>query len=161
MVSAMINYINYLLTVIGLGMIIVSLFLIASDKIRGENVYYDLFMKEQEIKKTIDDADEMIAELLYTSETVINNIEKCISNTDQFLYNVENKTDKPDVNCGHEETMVKETSITIKTKKEKDILNLYNDGMKIDDIAKNLQIGKGEVTLVLSLNSGVKKNENI
>jgi len=47
----MMNYINYLLTIVGIGMIIISLFLIASDKIRGEGIYYDLYMKEQELKR--------------------------------------------------------------------------------------------------------------
>ena len=157
----MINYINYLITIVGLGMIIISLLLIAADKIRGESIYYDLYMKEQEIKKAIEDADEMIGELVYTSEAVISEIEEYINNKRQL--NKSTEGEEAIYNESKEEKILagKSFPAVIKTNKEIDVLDLFNEGMNIDDIARRLNIGKGEVSLILSLNSGVKNNEII
>ena len=157
----MINYINYLLTIVGIGMIIISLFLIASDKIRGEGIYFDLYVKEQEIKKAIDDANEMIGEMVYTSEAVINDIEKHISSSRQSLINISSEINKPIVSMEEDKCMPNDFQASKKNKKEIDILKLFNEGMNVNDIAKKLDIGKGEVSLILSLNSGVIKDENI
>ncbi|MEA4962735.1 DUF6115 domain-containing protein [Lutispora sp.] len=155
------NYINYLLTIVGIGMIIISLFLIASDKIRGERIYYDLYMKEQEIKKAIADAEEIVGELVYTSEVVISDIEEHISSMKQSYNNNEKEIGKLAADIDENRKPNKDVPVPAKTKKEKDILDLFSKGMNVDDIAKNLQIGKGEVSLTLSLNSGVKNNEII
>lgn len=157
----MMNYINYLLTIVGIGMIIISLFLIASDKIRGERIYYDLYMKEQEIKKAIADAEEIVGELVYTSEVVISDIEEHISSMKQSYNNNEKEIGKLAADIDENRKPNKDVPVPAKTKKEKDILDLFSKGMNVDDIAKNLQIGKGEVSLTLSLNSGVKNNEII
>ena len=161
MVCDMMNYINYLLTIVGIGMIIISLFLIASDKIRGERIYYDLYMKEQEIKKAIADAEEIVGELVYTSEVVISDIEEHISSMKQSYNNNEKEIGKRAADIDENRKPNKDVPVPAKTKKEKDILDLFSKGMNVDDIAKNLQIGKGEVSLTLSLNSGVKNNEII
>ncbi|MPN58612.1 hypothetical protein SDC9_206319 [bioreactor metagenome] len=161
MVCDMMNYINYLLTIVGIGMIIISLFLIASDKIRGERIYYDLYMKEQEIKKAIADAEEIVGELVYTSEVVISDIEEHISSMKQSYNNNEKEIGKLAADIDENRKPNKDVPVPAKTKKEKDILDLFSKGMNVDDIAKNLQIGKGEVSLTLSLNSGVKNNEII
>lgn len=157
----MMNYINYLLTIVGIGMIIISLFLIASDKIRGERIYYDLYMKEQEIKKAIADAEEIVGELVYTSEVVISDIEEHISSMKQSYNSNEKEIGKLAADIDENRKPNKDVPVPPKTKKEKDILDLFSKGMNVDDIAKNLQIGKGEVSLTLSLNSGVKNNEII
>ena len=157
----MMNYINYLLTIVGIGMIIISLFLIASDKIRGERIYYDLYMKEQEIKKAIADAEEIVGELVYTSEVVISDIEEHISSMKQSYNNNEKEIGKRAADIDENRKPNKDVPVPAKTKKEKDLLDLFSKGMNVDDIAKNLQIGKGEVSLTLSLNSGVKNNEII
>ncbi len=161
MVCDMMNYINYLLTIVGIGMIIISLFLIASDKIRGERIYYDLYMKEQEIKKAIADAEEIVGELVYTSEVVISDIEEHISSMKQSYNSNEKEIGKLAADIDENRKPNKDVPVPPKTKKEKDILDLFSKGMNVDDIAKNLQIGKGEVSLTLSLNSGVKNNEII
>lgn len=161
MVCDMMNYINYLLTIVGIGMIIISLFLIASDKIRGERIYYDLYMKEQEIKKAIADAEEIVGELVYTSEVVISDIEEHISSMKQSYNSNEKEIGKLAADIDENRKPNKDVPVPAKTKKEKDILDLFSKGMNVDDIAKNLQIGKGEVSLTLSLNSGVKNNEII
>lgn len=160
----MINYANYFLTLIGLGMIIVSLFLIFSDKLKGEGLYFDLYVKEQEIKKAISDADEIIDELKYTSETLIDEIEQNIN----ILRNYLNEVKEKEVNLAKSNNVVLKNSINETVKEEEDTSNkinriyeYYSQGMNSEEIAKSLGIGKGEVSLILSLYNGDAKNGDI
>lgn len=162
-------YINYLFTIVGIGMIIVSLFLIIADKIKGENIYYDLCSKEQDIRKAIDEANEMISELIFTSETVVNEIENHIRNgvNVKLANDIDNYVDmkrKEGKNIMVEEEIEQE-SVEINDEnrdaKVESILSMYNSKMSIEEIAKKLQMGKGEVALILSLNRGIKSNEGI
>ena len=41
------------------------------------------------------------------------------------------------------------------------VYEFYNKGMKIEEIAKELNMGKGEVSLILSMYNGVFKNGNV
>ncbi|WP_073026332.1 DUF6115 domain-containing protein [Lutispora thermophila] len=165
----MMIYINYLFTIVGIGMIIVSLFLIIADKIKGENIYYDLCSKEQDIRKAIDEANEMISELIFTSETVVNEIENHIRNgvNVKLANDIDNYVDmkrKEGKNIMVEEEIEQE-SVEINDEnrdaKVESILSMYNSKMSIEEIAKKLQMGKGEVALILSLNRGIKSNEGI
>ncbi|SHJ06308.1 hypothetical protein SAMN02745176_02291 [Lutispora thermophila DSM 19022] len=169
MVLKMMIYINYLFTIVGIGMIIVSLFLIIADKIKGENIYYDLCSKEQDIRKAIDEANEMISELIFTSETVVNEIENHIRNgvNVKLANDIDNYVDmkrKEGKNIMVEEEIEQE-SVEINDEnrdaKVESILSMYNSKMSIEEIAKKLQMGKGEVALILSLNRGIKSNEGI
>jgi len=165
----MMIYINYLFTIVCIGMIIVSLFLIIADKIKGENIYYDLCSKEQDIRKAIDEANEMISELIFTSETVVNEIENHIRNgvNVKLANDIDNYVDmkrKEGKNIMVEEEIEQE-SVEINDEnrdaKVESILSMYNSKMSIEEIAKKLQMGKGEVALILSLNRGIKSNEGI
>ena len=159
----MINYANYFLTLIGLGMIIVSLFLIFSDKLKGEGLYFDLYVKEQEIKKAISDADEIIDELKYTSETLIDEIEQNIN----ILRNYLNEVKEKEVNLAKSNNVVLKNSINEAVKEEDTsskinrIYEYYSQGRNSEEIAKSLGIGKGEVSLILSLYNGDAKNGDI
>lgn len=175
MVLSMMIYFNYLLTITGIGMIIISLFLIISDKIKGENIYYNLCVKEQDIKNAIDEANELIDELVYTSETIVNEIEDYIVHKRKYIKEEDNTvvelTESGPVEDAYIMTETnaevvpmkeeKESHTHEKKEKEKDILKMYSDGMTVDEIAKRLQMGKGEVMLILSLSRGIKSNESI
>ena len=165
------NYVNYIFTIIGLGMVIISIFLIFSDRLKGEGLYFDIYVKEQEIRKSIADAEEMIDELKYTSEAVINEIEQNINDfreyfkeikereTKQPIYNEINIQNKDFLN--EEENTKKEENLPKINNRINEIYEYYNEGMEIEEIAKKLDIGKGEVSLILSLRSGVVKNGNV
>lgn len=170
----MMIYINYIFTIIGIGMIIISLFLIITEKIKGENIYYDLYAKEQDIRKAIDEANELISELIYTSETVVNEIEDHINNGANIKKVKENDNDIVVENKEKEVPAANNINIEVEIPKEnkdiieanrktriESILNMYNDKMSVDEIAKRLQMGKGEVALILSLNRGINSNEII
>jgi len=175
MVLSMMIYFNYLLIIAGIGMIIISLFLIISDKIKGENIYYNLCVKEQDIKKAIDEANELIGELAYTSETIVNEIEDYIVNKRKYVQEEDNnKVELLESSPAEDIYIVTETTPEEATmneekvnhpydnkEREKNILKMYSDGLTVDEIAKRLQMGKGEVMLILSLNRGIKNNETI
>ena len=169
------SYINYFITIIGLCIIIVSLFLIFSDRLKGEGLYFDLYVKEEEIKKAIADADEMIDELKYTSESIVNEVEQSINDFRRHYEEVREELNKANleelkrVNLSHDSS-----DLNISTKSEKNmgeenrsknkmdcVYEFYNKGMKIEEIAKELNMGKGEVSLILSMYNGVFKNGNV
>lgn len=165
------NYMNYLLTIIGLGMIIISLFLIFSDRLKGEGLYFDLYVKEQEIRKAISDADELIDELKYTSEAVINEIEHNIVDFKNCFKEIKTKEiDQPIIhdiskeNAGfliNKYDADKEGKIIQNNRKADTVYKYFDEGLDIGEIAKKLDIGKGEVSLILSLRNGVVKNGNV
>lgn len=152
-------------------MIIISLFLIFSDRLKGEGIYFDIYVKEQEIRKAIADADEMIDELKYTSEAVINEIEQNISDFRKYFKEIKTKdieqsiaiktvTENADFS-NKDENIIKEEKMPQINEKMNRIYEYYNEGMEIEEIAKKLDIGKGEVSLILSLRNGVVKNGNL
>lgn len=164
------NYVNYLLTIIGLGITIISLFLIFSDRLKGEGLYFDIYVKEQEIRKAITDADEMIDELKYTSEAVINEIEQNISDFRKYFKKIKTREiDQSIIEVVTESTnspnkgsnTIKEEKISQINEKMSKIYEYYNEGMEVEEIAKKLNIGKGEVSLILTLRNGVVKNGNV
>lgn len=153
----MFNYANYFLTLIGLGMIMVSLFLIFSDKLKGEGMFFDLYVKEQEIRKAITEADEIIDELKYTSEALVDQIDHSI---EEFKESV-NKIKENEINNINVQKVVSNESSKEVVKDKIDsnkkinmIYEYYNKGMDVAEIARLLDIGKGEVSLILSLYNG-------
>lgn len=145
-------------------MIIVSLFLIFSDKLKGEGLYFDLYVKEQEIRKAISDADEIIDELKYTSEALMDEVEQNIAELRRYLNEIKEKeVEEIKIN----EAMIDKSNMETKeneisaNKKVNMIYDYYNKGMDIAEIAKLLGIGKGEVSLILSLYNGAAKDGNV
>ena len=145
-------------------MIMVSLFLIFSDKLKGEGLYFDLYVKEQEIRKAIAEADEIIDELKYTSEALVDQIEHSINEfktsideiKESEIENISTIKTVSDDNIGK---VVLDKSDS--NKKTNMIYEYYNKGMDVAEIARLLDIGKGEVSLILSLYNGDVKNGNV
>jgi len=181
MVLVMVNYINYILTIIGVFFIILSLFLIISEKIKGNNIYYNLQVKEKELRKAIDEAQDMINELVYTSEIIVDEIENYISSKKQFINNEdfsdikkisnaevksgEIKNEKIIDDCIDENKKIGESFknkiLERRESKYEEVHKLLNQGLSIDEIAKKLKMGKGEVKLIITLDRGISNNENI
>lgn len=181
----MTNYINYALMIIGIFTVFTALIFIYLDKIKGEDMYFNLDIKEQEVKKVIEDAEEIITELNYTSEYIVKEMEETITKLRGYSASLVtpavqppptidqaptkhietlNNVHKPDVeqsNLGKEaagkkqkrKEEVKETKFTSKQNK---VLECASLGMSVTDIAKKLNMGHGEVSLIISL----KEKEN-
>jgi DNA-binding NarL/FixJ family response regulator len=169
--------INYVLLAFGIFVILAATILIFLDKVKGEDIYFSIDVKEQEIKKVIEDADEIISELNYTSEVVVKDIEeklKSLREEQQNLANTalnnavaEKKDNTPApvqtiVNVSKKKKITNDNAEKDKTTDEKNspkqqaVFDYASQGMSITDIAKQLNIGQGEVMLILSLKNEVE-----
>lgn len=142
----------------------VSLFLIFSDKLKGEGMYFDLYVKEQEIRKAITEADEIIDELKYTSEALVDQIDHSIKEFKESINKIkENEIkiikDQEIISNENSKEVIKDKIDS--NKKINMIYEYYNKGMDVAEIARLLDIGKGEVSLILSLYNGDVWNGNV
>ena len=169
--------INYVLLAFGIFAILAATIFIFLDKLKGEDIYFDMDVKEQEIKKVIEDADEIISELNYTSEMVVKEIEERLSGLREELKNfnstamsapIAEKKDNPPAAIPTVITVGKKKKITNDdmekekasdgklNSKQQAVFDYASQGMSITDIAKQMNIGQGEVMLILSLKNEVE-----
>jgi len=173
---------------IGIIVVLISAIIIFLDRIKGEDLYFNIDFKEQELKKVIEDADELIAELNFTSETIVKQIEDKIDLLDKHQNNIDIKANKDykfdnksiytntykyrkpiedsllkdNKQKHHVEGKIVEQShnYNSNSKREK-VIKYFKDGYSIEDIARSENIGKGEVQLILSLRKDGEKDEHI
>ncbi len=180
--------INYITMFIGITVVLISIIIIFLDRLKGEDIYFNIDFKEQELKKIIEDADELIAELNFTSEAIVKQIEDKIDLLNKHQSNIETKANKDDKfdNKGiyidtyeyrnsdkdlaqkynkqkhHDEESILEQrhDDNLDSKQEK-VIKYFKDGRSIEDIARSENIGKGEVQLILSLRKDGEKDEYV
>ena len=178
------NFLNYLLLAVGILTILVVAIIIFLDKLKGEDMYFNIDAKEQEIKKVIDDAEEVLSELNFTADVIVKDIEEKINNLNRIYKSVTNNlehqksgsitapepvplkiAEKPINPIVYEKptapNKTKPMTISpqkvntpideVQTSKQEAIYELVNKGVSIVDIAKKMNIGQGEVALILSL----------
>lgn len=167
---------NYIILAFGVFAVLVATMLIFLDKLKGEDIYFNMDVKEQEIKKVIEDADEIISELNYTSEMVVKEIEEKLRGLREDIGNLNNtalnapaaetniqQTAKPTVIIAGKkkkiinDNMEKDNPADIKlNQKQQTVFEYASQGMSVTDIAKQMNIGQGEVMLILSLKNEVE-----
>ena len=182
----MTNYINYALMIIGIFTVFIALTFIYLDKVKGEDIYFNLDVKEQEVKKVIEDAEEVITELNYTSEHIVKEMEETITKLRGYANSASIPTAHPPASAPatalpQAEENIKKTTPTLvvgklnrltasKKEKKEEKVNRYTEkqrkvfecadqGLSITDIAKKLNMGHGEVALILSLKEKQKEDE--
>ncbi len=168
--------INYVLLAIGVFVILAASIMIFLDKVRGEDIYFSMDVKEQEIKKVIEDADEIISELNYTSEMVVHEIEEKLSSFREELKSLNNQVsstspaDKkpaapivPNVSAANKKKKIINDGSDLDkpfeeklSQKQLSVFEYAAQGMSVTDIAKQMNIGQGEVMLILSLKNEVE-----
>ena len=168
--------INYVLMAVGVFVILAASIMIFLDKVRGEDIYFSMDVKEQEIKKVIEDADEIISELNYTSEMVVHEIEEKLNSFREELKSINNPAaitspaDKktaapvaPSVSAANKKKKIindgDDTNKSVDEKLSQKQLSVFEyaaQGMSVTDIAKQMNIGQGEVMLILSLKNEVE-----
>lgn len=169
--------INYVLLAFGIFAILAATIFIFLDKIKGEDIYFNMDVKEQEIKKVIEDADEIISELNYTSEMVVKEIEEKLSGFREELKDLNNNAMSKSKEEKKDNIPVGISTIVASTKKKKitnddrsndkilddklnqkqqSVFDYASQGMSVTDIAKQMNIGQGEVMLILSLKNEVE-----
>jgi DNA-binding NarL/FixJ family response regulator len=169
--------INYLLLALGIFTILISIILIFLDKLKGEDIYFNIDVKEQEMKKVIEDAEEIIAELNYTSEMVVKDIEEKMDSLKEEFRKVSSlsaavqdpavsragkkKADDSSASRQRKKKIIKDVPETEENNEEKlnskqqAVFDYATQGMSVTDIAKKMNIGQGEVMLILSLKNEV------
>ncbi len=167
---------NYVLMAIGIFTILITSVLLFLDRIKGEDVYLSIDIKEQEIKKVIEDADEIISELNYTSEMVVKEIEEKLSSFRNELRSCESIGTSPPAAEKKDNAIVSPIAVNPAKKKkitgddksndvdpegklsqkQQMVFDYASQGMSVTDIAKQMNIGQGEVMLILSLNNEVE-----
>lgn len=170
-------FLNYGIMAIGICVLVIAVTMIFLDKLKGEDLYFNMDMKEQQLKKVMEDADELIDEMNYTSELVINDMEKkygdikesCdaiakearerinLAKTQPILEKPIHKyveadmkqmqTKKPSKLINEEDGVEKKKLST----RQLAVLEMSARGMEVTEIAREMNMGQGEVSLILSL----------
>lgn len=175
--------VNYFIMFFGIVIVLVCAIVIFIDKVKGEDIYFDLDFKEQELKKAIEDADEIITELNYTSDTIVRDLEDKINYLNSLVHKIEpSSTDRhifDNQNNNKNSKIANNTDANKKYKLEgKDdfnnyksdriafdknslVLKYFDEGYSISEIAQKMKIGKGEVQLITSLKNEDKKDGEI
>lgn len=168
---------NYIILAIGVFTVLAATTLIFLDRLKGEDIYFNMDVKEQEIKKVIEDADDIIAELNYTSEMVVKEIEEKMRGLREDIKNlnvpaagnnppvveaVAKNTKPPAMVTGKKKKVISDaadnegqTDVKL-SQKQQTVFEYAAQGMSITEIAKNMNIGQGEVMLILSLKNEVE-----
>lgn len=168
---------NYIILAIGVFTVLAATMLIFLDRLKGEDIYFNLDVKEQEIKKVIEDADDIIAELNYTSEMVVKEIEEKMRGLREDIKNLNapasgnnppvveaaaKNIKPPVVVTGKKKKVISDAAESegqadVKlSQKQQAVFEYAAQGMSITEIAKNMNIGQGEVMLILSLKNEVE-----
>lgn len=184
------HFINYILLGIGILTVMAVVIMIFLDKLKGDDIYFNIDVKEQEIKKVIEDAEEILSELNFTSDVIVKEIEEKINNLNSIYRDVNNSISQlntrpvvepqvlqsqvlqpqPAPQPTIEKTVVpvkfKPITVTASTKssvkeekpktKQQIIFELADQGISVVDIAKQMNLGQGEVSLILSLKNEEK-----
>lgn len=147
--------INYIILFVGIVILIISVVLIIFDRIKAEEIFFDIDIKEKQLKSIIKDAEEIITELNYTSYSIVKELEDRVDDLDKGIKtniskNNELKEYEVERNCTNKPVF------NISTSKYNKIFKYADEGLNIVEIAKLMDMGQGEIQLILSL-----KKENI
>lgn len=169
------QFVNYVLMGIGILTVLGAAILIFLDKLKGDDMYFNIDVKAQEMKKVIEDAEEILSELNFTSDVIVKEIEEKINSLNRIYKSVNHnlsqmQASRPVVVEPQQAPVVEKTVITPRFKpvtvsnaykevskqekpktKHQQILDYAEQGMDIVEIAKRMNIGQGEVALILSL----------
>lgn len=179
------HFINYILLGIGILTVMAVVIMIFLDKLKGDDIYFNIDVKEQEIKKVIEDAEEILSELNFTSDVIVKEIEEKINNLNRVYRDVNNSISQVNTRPVVEQQVpqpqsvsqptIEKTIVPVKFKpitmtttnkssvkeekpktKQQMIFELADQGISIVDIAKQMNLGQGEVSLILSLKNEEK-----
>jgi hypothetical protein len=177
------NFINYILLAVGILTIMGVIILIFLDKLKGDDMYFNIDVKSQEIIKVIEDAEEILTELNYTADIIVKEIEEKVNNLNRIYKSVNSNIEQQSARIIAPKTVSNRipeqqmnqalfekhilpvvnkpiTMLSLKKdvpkeeklkSKQEVIYDLVSQGISIVDIAKKMNIGQGEVSLILSL----------
>lgn len=157
---------GYITFIIGIGIVVVALFLIKKDSYNNSKYKEFLYEKENELLRNIEIAEDIIKELNEVSDGIIDQLDKKVSEINKLLHQVENlpaKSVSPldAQRITHENTErngIHNTVIDNKAgegqgldREVQKIAQLKEEGYSPAQIAKKLNKGVGEVSLIMNL----------
>ncbi|MGI6778685.1 MAG: DUF6115 domain-containing protein [Acetivibrionales bacterium] len=154
------------ISIIGITLIILSLLWIVIDRKKSDNYEKRLDRKKYELSAIITDAEEMIEELNKFSEYIVTQIDmkneellKSLKNIEERLESLNEKSYNQNDRREPEQGISPKQSQTLESDKVipidgrfRRVLALAQDGLSHTEIAKNLNMGKGEIQLILGIN---------
>jgi hypothetical protein len=178
--------INYILLAIGIITVLSAIIMIFLDKLKGDDMYFNIDVKEQELRKVIDDAEEVLSELNFASDIIVKDIEDKINSFNQLYKSASNNLNYQSaiqsapapppaqpvlpIQQTMQQAQVERTVVPVKFKpvtavitnksqikeehlksKQQMVHELAEQGVSVIDIAKKMNMGQGEVALILSL----------
>ncbi len=155
-------------SVIGITAILFSLVLILLDKKQSADYAARLEEEKRELAKVIEDSEQMLDELNKFSDYVINQVDKrstqlaaMMSKIDEQMGKLKDQIPEPPKEVKIE-TVIPQTAVESPEKspirsdvinnKHREVLAMVEKGMSDAEIAKALNMGKGEVQLILGMN---------
>lgn len=157
-------------SIFGIVLIIVSIILIMLDKKKDADYIEKMKEEELELSRVISDSEQMLEELNRFSDYVINQVDKRSSQLGDMLKKFDEKMEEieGEIGCREREEQIAATvtyDTFSKTVEEQDnakygyinsrhreVIDLVEKGMSDTDIARALNMGKGEVQLILGMN---------
>lgn len=162
---------------ISIAIIFIAIISIKKDINNSEKILYRSEEIIQKLEYLLKDAAEAVEELdafgAYVVDLVEQKAKEAIRNIDEnkiyYEFNIketnvvkqeENKYEEMSENISSENDEVVEDNKLRKESIYKKVMELYEQGIKMDDIANQLSLGKGEVKLAIRLLGG-RKSEKI
>lgn len=151
----------FISVIVGIILIIISLVL--NKETKKEEINFNLSeinKKQDELLKVIDEADSAIEQLNNISKNILEEqqdkykellyLYQIIDEKKEELSKIWKKTTSLELKNDTSEVLV--NKINLDNPKYVEIIEMYNKGIEIKQIAKQLNLGVGEINLVLELN---------
>lgn len=151
----------FISVIVGIILIIISLVL--NKETKKEEINFNLSeinKKQDELLKVIDEADNAIEQLNNISKNILEEqqdkykellyLYQIIDEKKEELSKIWEKTTSLELKNDTSEVLV--NKINLDNPKYVEIIEMYNKGIEIKQIAKQLNLGVGEINLVLELN---------
>lgn len=155
---------------VGIFLVCFALIWMVVEKKRNHDYRLDIDERRFELQQAIEDADQLLTELNNFSSYIVNRMEEKQQTLEDILYQVEErleliKQNKPvsspvNISKAREINDISEQDTYISTSSEnkgkliplddrkREVIKLHNKGVSSTEIAKMLNMGKGEIELI-------------
>lgn len=155
-------------SILGILLILGAILLIMMDKKKSLDYALRVEEEKNELIKVVADSEQMLEELNRFSDYVINQVEKKSSQLEALLHQCDETLSKPVAEVQRVNSVEVKEAVApaapdqmmgseqrkseAQNNRHKEVLELIEKGMSDAEIAKALNMGKGEVQLILGMN---------
>ncbi|WP_129596989.1 DUF6115 domain-containing protein [Anaerophilus nitritogenes] len=144
--------IDYILFVIGIGIIIVSFIWIKKSEKEEQQLYKNIESKENKLLKNIHLAQNIMNELENIHKNIVLDLEKKTKDLYNILKSIDENMGNKTLNIDEDNKYNKESQDQVEEKDSTEIFILMKKGYTPSQIAKKLNKGIGEIQLIYNLN---------